>query len=73
MVLGLVAGVSLGLVMILVRNVWGYAYSNEKEVVEYISRMMPILGMAFVFDDMQCVLSGNYGLCFTYCTYVLDS
>ncbi|XP_051216689.1 protein DETOXIFICATION 16 isoform X1 [Lolium perenne] len=58
MVLGLVAGVSLGLVMILVRNVWGYAYSNEKEVVEYISRMMPILGMAFVFDDMQCVLSG---------------
>ncbi|KAK1682638.1 hypothetical protein QYE76_043486 [Lolium multiflorum] len=58
MVLGLVAGVSLGLVMILVRNIWGYAYSNEKEVVENISRMMPILGMAFVFDDMQCVLSG---------------
>jgi MATE family multidrug resistance protein len=60
MVMGLVAGVSLGLLMISVRNVWGYAYSNEKEVVEYISRMMPILGMAFFFDDMQCVLSGKY-------------
>ncbi|CAM0904944.1 unnamed protein product [Alopecurus aequalis] len=58
MVMGLVTGVSLGLIMILVRNLWGYAYSNEKEVVEYISRMMPILGMSFVFDDLQCVLSG---------------
>ena len=34
MVLGLVTGVSLGLIMISVRNLWGYAYSNEKEVVE---------------------------------------
>jgi MATE family multidrug resistance protein len=61
MVLGLVTGVFLGIIMILVRNLWGYAYSNEKEVIEYISRMMPILGMSFVFDDLQCVLSGNYG------------
>ncbi|KAF7008898.1 hypothetical protein CFC21_023547 [Triticum aestivum] len=58
MVLGLATGVSLGLIMISVRNLWGYAYSNEKEVVEYIARMMPILSVSIVFDDLQCVLSG---------------
>uniref|UniRef100_A0ACD5UWR0 Uncharacterized protein n=2 Tax=Avena sativa TaxID=4498 RepID=A0ACD5UWR0_AVESA len=58
MVLGIVSSVSVGLVMILVRNLWGYAYSNEKEVVEYVSRIMPILAVTYLFDDMQCVLSG---------------
>jgi hypothetical protein len=28
--------------------------------VEYIARMMPILAVAFVFDDLQGVLSGKY-------------
>lgn len=59
MVLGLVMGISIGLVMFLVRNLWGYAYSNEEEVVEYIARMMPILAVAFLVDDLQCVLSGK--------------
>ncbi|XP_047062087.1 protein DETOXIFICATION 16-like [Lolium rigidum] len=58
MVLGILSSLSVGLLMILVRNLWGYAYSNEKEVVEYISRIMPILAVTFLFDDMQCILSG---------------
>jgi hypothetical protein len=60
MVLGILSSLSVGLLMILVRNLWGYAYSNEKEVVEYISRIMPILAVTFLFDDMQCILSGKY-------------
>ncbi|CAM0904938.1 unnamed protein product [Alopecurus aequalis] len=79
MALGLVTGVLLGLTMILVRNLWGYAYSSEKIVVEYISRIMPILGMSFVFDDVQCVLSGvvrgcglqNIGACVNLGAYYL--
>ena len=59
MVLGIVSSVSVGLAIILVRNLWGYAYSNEKEVVEYIARMMPILAVTFLFDDLQCVISGK--------------
>lgn len=58
MVVALVVGAVIGLLMILVRNLWGYTYSNEKEVVVYIARMMPILAVSFVFDSMQCVLSG---------------
>jgi multidrug resistance protein, MATE family len=58
MLLALMVGASEGLLMFLVRNVWGYAYSNEDEVVGYISRMMPILAMSILFDCLQCVLSG---------------
>ncbi|VAI94021.1 unnamed protein product [Triticum turgidum subsp. durum] len=58
MVLGIASSVSVALAIVLVRNLWGYAYSNDKEVVEYISRIMPIIAVAFLFDDMQCVLSG---------------
>jgi multidrug resistance protein, MATE family len=61
MVLAIVVGILIGLVMILVRNLWGYAYSTEEEVVKYISKMMPILAVSFLFDCVQCVLSGKYG------------
>uniref|UniRef100_A0A0D3FUV3 Protein DETOXIFICATION n=1 Tax=Oryza barthii TaxID=65489 RepID=A0A0D3FUV3_9ORYZ len=57
MVLGLGVGVAIGLAMILVRHLWGYAYSNEEEVVQYVAKMMPILAVSFLFDDLQCVLS----------------
>ncbi|XBI14217.1 hypothetical protein VPH35_140833 [Triticum aestivum] len=57
MVLGVVSSISVALAIVLVRNIWGYAYSNDNEVVEYISRIMPIIAVAFLFDDMQCVLS----------------
>ena len=58
MLLGVVSSISVSLAIVLMRNLWGYAYSNDKEVVEYISRIMPIIAVAFLFDDMQCVLSG---------------
>ncbi|CAL5058724.1 unnamed protein product [Urochloa decumbens] len=56
--LALAVGVSEGLAMVLVRNLWGYAYSNEEEVARYVARMMPILAVSIVFDGLQCVLSG---------------
>ncbi|XP_006661673.2 protein DETOXIFICATION 16-like [Oryza brachyantha] len=58
MILAFLVGTSEGLVMVLVRNLWGYAYSNEKEVAEYIAKMMPILAVSILFDGIQCVLSG---------------
>jgi MATE family multidrug resistance protein len=60
MVLAIVVGILIGLAMILVRNLWGYAYSNEEEVVKYISKMMPILAVSLLFDCVQCVLSGKW-------------
>lgn len=58
MALSIMSGVSVGLLMILVRNLWGYAYSKEEEVVQYIAKIMPILAVTFLFDDLQSVLSG---------------
>ncbi|PUZ51799.1 hypothetical protein GQ55_6G218900 [Panicum hallii var. hallii] len=47
-----------GLVMVLVRNLWGYAYSSDERVVKYIARMLPLLAVSFMFDCVQGVLSG---------------
>ncbi|TVU32474.1 hypothetical protein EJB05_24205, partial [Eragrostis curvula] len=58
MLLALTVGVSEGLVIVLVRNLWGHAYSDEEEVTSYIARMMPILAVSVLLDSQQCVLSG---------------
>ncbi|GJM90898.1 hypothetical protein PR202_ga07221 [Eleusine coracana subsp. coracana] len=52
MVLALTIGVSEGLVILLVRDLWGYAYSNEEEVTRYIARMMPVLAVSVFLDGI---------------------
>ncbi|GLJ11086.1 hypothetical protein SUGI_0142580 [Cryptomeria japonica] len=41
-----------------IRNVWGYAYSNEKEVIDYVASMIPLLAASSFLDGIQCILSG---------------
>lgn len=48
----------VGTTMVLVRGLWGYAYSNETEVVTYVGLMLPILALSNFLDGIQCVLSG---------------
>ncbi|XP_058087828.1 protein DETOXIFICATION 16-like [Magnolia sinica] len=57
-VMAVTVGVVVGLIMILVRGIWGYAYSNEQEVVKYMAIMMPVLATSNFLDGMQSVLSG---------------
>ncbi|KAG1358774.1 protein DETOXIFICATION 16 [Cocos nucifera] len=54
-------GLVVGSIIVLFPKVWGYAYSNEEEVVNYVDVMMPILAVANLLDGIQCVLSGTYG------------
>ena len=61
--LALAVGASEGLAMVLVRDLWGYAYSSEEEVARHAARMMPILAVSIVFDGLQCVLSGETETC----------
>ncbi|KAL2234403.1 protein DETOXIFICATION 16-like [Sesamum indicum] len=56
-------GILVGLIMLLIRNIWGYAYSNEIEVSKYVARMMPILAASNFMDGLQCVLSGTIRGC----------
>ncbi|XP_077220333.1 protein DETOXIFICATION 16-like [Tasmannia lanceolata] len=51
-------GAIVVLTTILVRGVWGYLYSNEEEVVKYVTSMMPVLAISNFLDGVQCVLSG---------------
>ncbi|KAI3836138.1 hypothetical protein MKX03_028117 [Papaver bracteatum] len=58
-VLAATEGILIGIIMILIRNIWGSAYSNEKEVVDYVALMMPILAVSNFIDGLQSVLSGT--------------
>ncbi|KAL6623022.1 hypothetical protein ACP70R_032901 [Stipagrostis hirtigluma subsp. patula] len=51
-------GVVLAAIMVLMRKIWGYAYSSEEEVVLYIARMLPILAVSFFVDGLNGSLSG---------------
>ncbi|RDX57846.1 Protein DETOXIFICATION 16, partial [Mucuna pruriens] len=57
-VIAIIEGILIGTLMILIRNIWGYAYSNEVEVVKYVATMFPILAASNFLDGIQCVLSG---------------
>lgn len=59
MAMAITEGLLVGLVLILIRDIWGHAYSNEIEVVKYVAAMMPILAASNFLDGLQCVLSGN--------------
>ncbi|KAL5828117.1 hypothetical protein ACOSQ4_019914 [Xanthoceras sorbifolium] len=40
------------------RHVFGYVFSNEKEVVDYVTAMAPFLCLCIVLNGLQAVLSG---------------
>ncbi|KAF3332690.1 MATE efflux family protein 5-like protein [Carex littledalei] len=56
--LTITGGLIVGSILILIRDVWGYAYSNEEEVVKYVAIILPILAISNMLDSIQCVLSG---------------
>lgn len=53
-----IEGVLLVSAMILLRHVWGHVYSNDKQVIRYVSVMMPILAISSFLDGIQSALSG---------------
>jgi len=40
------------------RRIVGYAYSNEKEVTNYVMEMVPLVCISVIMDSLQGVLSG---------------
>lgn len=68
MAMAIIEGLLLGTVLLLIRNFWGYAYSNEREVVKYVANMLPLVAVSNFLDGLQCVLSGSHLLIF--CNYI---
>ncbi|KAL0013356.1 hypothetical protein SO802_000425 [Lithocarpus litseifolius] len=53
-----IEGILVGTALILGRNVWGYSYSKEEEVIRYLGEMLLLVAISHVFDGLQSVLSG---------------
>jgi len=41
------------------RRVFGYIFSNEKEVVDYVTAMAPLVCISVLLDSIQGVLTGK--------------
>ncbi|XP_059072596.1 protein DETOXIFICATION 16 isoform X1 [Cryptomeria japonica] len=50
--------VMIGCLLFSIRNVWGSAYSDEKEVINYVASMLPLVAVSSILDGIQGVLSG---------------
>ncbi|KAK7271208.1 hypothetical protein RJT34_26916 [Clitoria ternatea] len=59
----IIEGILVATWMLLIRNIWGYAYSKQVQVVKYVALMMPILAASNFLDGLQCVLSGTVKGC----------
>lgn len=40
------------------RNIFGYTFSNEKEVIVYVTDMAPLICLSIIMDSLQGVFSG---------------
>uniref|UniRef100_M8CFW7 Protein TRANSPARENT TESTA 12 n=1 Tax=Aegilops tauschii TaxID=37682 RepID=M8CFW7_AEGTA len=58
----LAEGLLVVIITVSVRDVWGYLYSNEEEIVKYVSIMMPILATSNFMDGIQCTLSAVFSV-----------
>ncbi|KAJ9689540.1 hypothetical protein PVL29_014966 [Vitis rotundifolia] len=64
-----IEGILVATALILGHNSWGYSYSSEEEVVNYVGEMTLLLAGSHFIDGIQSVLSG---MCqFAICTYNL--
>lgn len=48
----------IGSVLFLTRNVLSYAYTSEKTVATFVSRVLPVTAIMQVFDSLSCVGGG---------------
>ncbi|MCD7464768.1 hypothetical protein HAX54_053397 [Datura stramonium] len=59
LLLAVLEGLLLSGIAVAARNVWGYIYTNEDEVVKYLAAIMPVLALSNFMDGIQGVLSGT--------------
>ncbi|KAL6877515.1 hypothetical protein ACP4OV_012730 [Aristida adscensionis] len=57
--LALSVSASEGLAMLLARNLLGYAYSDDEQVVMYTARVVPVLAVSMVFHGLESVLQDS--------------
>ncbi|KAL0742530.1 hypothetical protein Bca4012_084043 [Brassica carinata] len=56
--LWLIESVFFSILLFTCRNIVGYAFSNSKEVVDYVADLSPLLCLSFILDGFTAVLNG---------------
>lgn len=42
------------------RHIFGYAYSDDKEVVNNVAKMVPLMCLSIIMDSLHVVLAGQF-------------
>jgi MATE family multidrug resistance protein len=58
MILAVVETTIVSSTLFATRRIFGYTFSNEKEVVDYVTAMAPLVCLSVIMDSLQGVLSG---------------
>ncbi|KAK4715493.1 hypothetical protein R3W88_013831 [Solanum pinnatisectum] len=58
MLIAAAESILVGTTVFACRNVCGYIFSNEKEVVDYVANIAPLLCLSVIIDSFQGTLSG---------------
>ncbi|XP_022881059.1 protein DETOXIFICATION 12-like, partial [Olea europaea var. sylvestris] len=58
MLIAAVEGLTVSTILFISRHVFGYIFSNEKEVVDYVTNMAPLVCLSVIMDCIQGTLSG---------------
>ncbi|KAF7130424.1 hypothetical protein RHSIM_Rhsim10G0074700 [Rhododendron simsii] len=58
MVLAIAEAITVSAALYCCRSILGYAYSGEKEVVDYVREMIPLLCLSIIMDSLTAILSG---------------
>lgn len=59
MLLAVVEIVIVSSTLFICRHVLGYAFSNERKVVDHVGDMGPLISLSIIMDGLQAVLSGK--------------
>lgn len=60
MIIGIAEAVIVSIFFYCCRHILGYAYSNDKEVVDYVAEMVPLLCVSVSADSIIGALSGEF-------------
>lgn len=56
--MSLVEVVTASLILFFCRHIFGYAFSSEKRVVDYVGELAPLMCLSIIMEGLQAVLSG---------------
>ncbi|KAH7533917.1 hypothetical protein FEM48_Zijuj04G0182300 [Ziziphus jujuba var. spinosa] len=58
LMLAVIEAVVTSTILFCCRSVLGYVYSSEKEIVDYVEKLTPLLSLSFIMDSLQLVFCG---------------